>query len=188
MIDIALELDGAPLLDNPVWAALTGPQAGLALAEGRARRFPPDVSPLAALPDDADEDAWRDMAGLVGPGGVFLGAGVPLPPPAGWTVELELPGVQLVAGDAGPRVAATPPVGDVVPLGARDVPEMVDLVARTEPGPFAPRTVSSAATSASGSTARSSRWPGSGCGRPAGPRSARCARRPRSGAAASPGG
>ena len=142
VIDIDVGLDGTPVLDNPVWAALTGPQAGLALGEGRARRFPADVSPLAGLPAGADDGAWRDMAELVGPGGVFLGAEVPLPPPPGWTVELELPGVQLVAADApsGP-VAARPPVGDAVRLGAADVPEILDLVARTEPGPFAPRTV-----------------------------------------------
>jgi GNAT superfamily N-acetyltransferase len=140
VIHTAAELGDTRVLDNPVWAALTGPQAGLAQGEGRARRFPADLSPLAALPDDADGDAWRDMARLVGPGGVFLGAEVPLPPPPGWTVELELPGVQLVAGAAGPPVAATPPVGDVVRLGAADVPEILDLVARTEPGPFAPRT------------------------------------------------
>jgi predicted GNAT family acetyltransferase len=49
--------------------------------------------------------------------------------------------VQLVAGaDGGPPPSA-PPVGDVVRLGDADIPEMVDLVARTEPGPFAPRTV-----------------------------------------------
>ena len=143
VIHTAAEPGDTRVLDNPVWAALTGPQAGLALGEGRARRFPADVSPLAALPDGAGADDWRDLARLVGPGGVFLGAEVPLPPPPGWTVELELPGVQLIAGVAGAAgvpVAATPPVGDLVRLGPADVPEVLDLVARTEPGPFAPRT------------------------------------------------
>ena len=37
----------------------------------------------------------------------------------------------------------------VVTLGLGDVPEMTDLVARTEPGPFLPRTVDSAAMSVS---------------------------------------
>ncbi len=40
----------------------------------------------------------------------------------------------------GVDVAAAPDP-EAVPLGARDVPEMLDLVARTEPGPFRPRTV-----------------------------------------------
>jgi ribosomal protein S18 acetylase RimI-like enzyme len=61
---------------------------------------------------------------------------VTIPPPAGWKVVLSIPGVQLV--DVGVAVA---PDDEAVSLGAPDVPEMLDLVARTEPGPFLPRTI-----------------------------------------------
>jgi hypothetical protein len=40
--------------DNPVYASLTGPHAGFAEREGRAVRYPADVTPFLAPPDDAD--------------------------------------------------------------------------------------------------------------------------------------
>jgi ribosomal protein S18 acetylase RimI-like enzyme len=56
--------------------------------------------------------------------------------PAGWEVEMDLAGVQMVATD---RFVSRPDA-EAVRLGADDVEEMLDLVARTEPGPFLPRT------------------------------------------------
>ena len=52
-------------LDNPIWAALTGPQARFAEVRGRAARFHPDVSPFAGI---ADAGAWTDLAALSPPG------------------------------------------------------------------------------------------------------------------------
>jgi ribosomal protein S18 acetylase RimI-like enzyme len=126
-------------LRNPAWSALTGPQAALAEVRGRARRFAPEISPFCALPADAGDADWADLAELVGPGGQVVGAALPRPP-AGWSVAVEMRGVQYVAGPSGTAPPSAPPVGDVVRLGGADVPEMLDLVARTEPGPFARRT------------------------------------------------
>nr|BFE71473.1 hypothetical protein GCM10020092_047740 [Actinoplanes digitatis] len=57
-------------------------------------------------------------------------------PPAGWTWTGGVPGVQLVAAS----VAAAPDPEAVVLTGA-DVPEILDLVERTQPGPFRKRTI-----------------------------------------------
>ncbi|MEV4336866.1 GNAT family N-acetyltransferase [Streptomyces sp. NPDC049590] len=128
---------GVPhVLDNPALASLTGPHARFAERRGRVLRYPLDVSPWLALPDDPDERDWADLAALAGPG-----AEVPLPGfggrvPAGWEVTFRLEGVQLV-DDA----LAAAPDPEAVRLGPADVPEMLDLVARTRPGPFLPRTV-----------------------------------------------
>ncbi|GAA2237453.1 GNAT family N-acetyltransferase [Streptomyces nogalater] len=128
---------GVPhVLDNPALASLTGPHARFAERRGRVLRYPVDVSPWLALPDDPDERDWADLAALAGPG-----AEVPLPGfggrvPAGWEVTFRLEGVQLV-DDA----LDTAPDPEAVRLGPADVPEMLDLVARTRPGPFLPRTV-----------------------------------------------
>jgi ribosomal protein S18 acetylase RimI-like enzyme len=46
-----------------------------------------------------------------------------------------------VAPAQGEAPPSAPPVGDVVRLGDADIPDILELVARTEPGPFAPRTV-----------------------------------------------
>jgi ribosomal protein S18 acetylase RimI-like enzyme len=123
-------------LDNPARAALLGPQAHLAERRGDVLRYPADVSPFIALPDDPGQGDWDDLAGLLGPGGVAATAGVPAVPPPGWPVLMNLGGVQLT----GEQVAAEP-AADAVPLGQADIPEMLDLAARTRPGPFLVRTI-----------------------------------------------
>lgn len=126
---------GVDLLDNAVWHALSGPHAHLAQRVGRAARYPADVYAFAALADPADPAAWADLHTLVGPGTV-----VRLKPvdrvPDGWEVVGGGQGVQLV--DAGLRAVHAP---EAVLLGPDDVPEILDLVARTRPGPFLKRTV-----------------------------------------------
>ena len=121
-------------LDNPLWSALTGPQAQLALRHGRAARFPADVSPFAATADL--DGGWDDLAVLAGEGGTVLVPDGPAVPPPGWDLAATVPGVQMdgTALDVG----ADP---EAVRLGPADVPEMLDLVARTQPGPFLPRTI-----------------------------------------------
>ncbi|GAA0411045.1 GNAT family N-acetyltransferase [Microbispora corallina] len=123
------------LLDNPAWASLTGPHAHFAERHGNAVRYPDDVSPFYALPDDPGPADWNDLAVLAGPGATVPVAGA-FPPPDGWEVVAQGVGVQMVGDDVAPA-----PDGEAVRLAAADVPEMLDLVERTQPGPFRPRTV-----------------------------------------------
>ncbi|GAA1374443.1 GNAT family N-acetyltransferase [Streptomyces beijiangensis] len=123
-------------LDNPARSSLTGPHAHFAEGRGRVLRYPLDVSPWLALPDEPDTDDWSDLAALAGPGEVVPLPGLRGAPPEGWEVTFRMDGVQLV--DDG--VAAVPDA-EAVRLGPADVPDMLDLVARTEPGPFLPRTI-----------------------------------------------
>ncbi|GEE02745.1 hypothetical protein nbrc107696_31910 [Gordonia spumicola] len=125
------------VLDNPAYAALTGPHAGFAERVGRALRYPSDVSPFTAIPSDPTASDWADLAALVGSGGlVAFGSPDGIDVPDGWSVAFEGAGVQMV-GDG-----VVPARDDrAVRLGPDDVPEILDLVARTEPGPFLPRTI-----------------------------------------------
>jgi ribosomal protein S18 acetylase RimI-like enzyme len=123
-------------LDNPARAALLGPQAHLAQRCGAAVRYAPDISPFAGLPDEPGLEDWTDLAKLIGAAGVATTAGVPAVPPRGWQVLMNVDAVQLT----GELVAATPDA-EAIPLGPPDVPEMLDLVSRTRPGPFLPRTI-----------------------------------------------
>ncbi|SOD71484.1 FR47-like protein [Jatrophihabitans sp. GAS493] len=125
-------------LDNPVRSALRGPQAELAESYRSARRYPDDVSPFAARPVDGDE--WQDLATLVGAGGFVVMAGLEAAPPADWELTMEIPGVQLV-GDSVAGSADAFDSDGAVRLTRADVPEMLDLVERTRPGPFLPRTI-----------------------------------------------
>ncbi|MEV7687022.1 GNAT family N-acetyltransferase [Streptomyces bungoensis] len=128
---------GAPhVLDHPALAALTGPHARFAERHGRVLRYPVDVTPWVAMPDVPGPRDWADLAALAGPGTEvpLLGFGGRVPD--GWEVTFRMEGVQL----AGEDVAAAPDP-EAVRLGPADVPDMLDLVARTRPGPFLPRTI-----------------------------------------------
>lgn len=122
-------------LDNATWASLTGPHAALAQRHGLAVRYRPDISVFAALPGPADghdeERLWADLAQLAGPGEVVGLTGPDRTPPAGWEVVLRGVGVQFDGSALQVR-----PDPEAVILGTADVPEMVDLAERTQPGPF----------------------------------------------------
>ncbi|MCD2186724.1 GNAT family N-acetyltransferase [Actinomycetospora soli] len=121
-------------LDDPLRAALDGPQAHLAVRHGDAVRYHPDVAPFLAPPRSPQE--WRDAAAL-GDVMVIRTAG-PLDVPDGWTLERDIPGVQMVLDDAVPTPTAADP--QLALLGEADVDAMLALVGRTRPGPFARRT------------------------------------------------
>lgn len=93
------------------------------------------MCPFTALADPADPAAWDDLAELVGPDTVTAVTGARAVPD-GWEIVERGRGVQLV--DTGLRAEPAP---EAVRLGLDDIPEILDLVALTKPGPFLPRTV-----------------------------------------------
>jgi ribosomal protein S18 acetylase RimI-like enzyme len=129
------QLVGADVLDNPAWAAMTGPQAHLARIHGQAGRFQDGISPFAGLADPDDLQSWRDLATLVEPGGTVALIGA-IEVPEGWEVVAVIDGVQLV--DTALKAEPDP---EALTLTSDDVVEMLDLVSRTRPGPFLPRTI-----------------------------------------------
>jgi ribosomal protein S18 acetylase RimI-like enzyme len=124
------------LLDNPAYAALCGAHARFAQVRGRARRYPVDVAPFLALPSPPSAQDWQDAAGLVAPGSyVAVGySGAELPD--GWQAVRAFDVVQMI----GERVTGAD-CSEAIPLVGADVPEMLELVAQTEPGPFLTRTI-----------------------------------------------
>jgi predicted GNAT family acetyltransferase len=123
-------------LDNPVYAALSGAQAVFARRSGRVLRYAPDIAPFLALPSEVSDTDWRDVLELVAPGSAIATAhnGSELPESLKLTHTFEL--LQMIGEHA---VGAHDP--EAVTLGPADVPEMLELVALTEPGPFLPRTI-----------------------------------------------
>jgi ribosomal protein S18 acetylase RimI-like enzyme len=123
-------------LDNVVWHALQGPQQSLAEAAGLATRYPSSVAPFAAITDDMSDDAWAALAALVGAGNLAVLFRDEVLAPDGWTEQGRIPTYQMLATDTvGQRSARA------TALGPPDVDAMVDLVERTQPGPFARRTI-----------------------------------------------
>ncbi len=123
-------------LDRPVLASLTGPHAGFAERRGNALRYPANVAPFLAIPDEPTEQDWADLAALAGPGVVVLITGPALLAPADWEIVAVGDGVQMV----GVGVASAPDA-EAVRLTPDDVPEMLGLVRRSRPGPFLARTI-----------------------------------------------
>lgn len=124
------------VLDNPAWSALTGAHAHLAEGNDLARRYPADVSPFAAVRSWDDPGVWDAVIELVGYDAEFPGPPESVALPPGWVRGEPFQGVQLVETE---RLHGRPD-DEAVLLGAADVPEMLDLVARAQPGPFLPRT------------------------------------------------
>jgi GNAT superfamily N-acetyltransferase len=105
-------------------------------SHGLARRYPEDVSPLAALLHPTN-DASADLQRLVSPGEyVALFTASPLDVPGRWQVDRSRWIDQMIC-----EASLDPPPITPLPLGTTDVPEMLDLNAATEPGPFLPQTI-----------------------------------------------
>lgn len=123
-------------LDRPVWSALTGRQAPLALGDGRALRFDPAYALFAAAADDS-VGAVEALAALnVSPNGMGLVEAGDRPLPPGAKVRARAACVQMVAASlngGGGEVAFEA-------LGEAEAAEMLALATLTAPGPFFEKT------------------------------------------------
>jgi ribosomal protein S18 acetylase RimI-like enzyme len=136
MPEAAMASTDEAVLDNPVYAALCGPQAGMAEVRGRACRYPADVAPFLAVPSDVTDRDWRDAIELLPPATPVAILRAPGAIPEYWSVIRTFEVVQMVGHD---RIGADAP--EAVRLGPADVAEMDALVRLTNPGPFLSRTV-----------------------------------------------
>ena len=132
-----LDVEETDLAVDLIDAALRGPHRHLALGgDGPALRYRADVAFFASLGPDPDAVAWETLAALPGERAGLI-SGHPIDVPAPWMKLREL-SVLLMSGR---DVETSPPDPEIVALGDEDVPEMLDLVARTGPGPFLARTI-----------------------------------------------
>lgn len=118
-------------LDRPIWSAVTSKQAHLATGGPLAMRFPTDISPFAATPDDGPE-CMAALAALIPSGAQFVTVAKEAVVPPGVTVEEAADLVQMHAHNPLPPE----PTPDVIPLGDGDAAEMLELATLTRPGPF----------------------------------------------------
>ncbi|CAL9649416.1 hypothetical protein SUDANB15_06555 [Streptomyces sp. enrichment culture] len=129
------------VLDDPVGQSLGGPHAHLARRLGGAVTYSTEVATFSAVPVQPEAEDWADLAALLGPGALADMFSCPAAPPPSWEPVFSLAGRQLIwtGGRLPDRRGAEPDSGLVV-LGKDNVSEMLDLVSRTEPGPFWSRT------------------------------------------------
>lgn len=122
------------VLDDPVGESLRGHHAHLARRLGRAATYVHGVATFSAVSAEPDAAEWADLARLLGRGELADMFSSPAVPPRDWEPVFVLEGLQMVwSGSSGTDA-------DVVEMGADDVPDMLDLAARTRPGPFWART------------------------------------------------
>lgn len=125
-------------LDNPIWNALKGPNANFAIGQGQAMHFQRDVTPFSAISEHSDA-AYADLAVHLPAGELarmFRPSMEPLP--AGWVHVEDFPLLQMAANHVDAE-QGNPAVG-IRALSDDDLPQMMALVSRTEPGPFGART------------------------------------------------
>lgn len=121
-------------LDNIVWHCLAGPHAELACGSGGVRRYRPGFPPLVGFADAGAPD-FDALARHCEPGERLYCGNWSGPAPAGWSVEFDATAVQMIW----PGAAAPDEAADATRLGDEHVAAVLDLVTRTQPGPFAPR-------------------------------------------------
>jgi ribosomal protein S18 acetylase RimI-like enzyme len=135
-----LKQAGLSVLDNPAWSALTTRQAHLALGGGFARRYPEQVTTIAAL-GSTDDAAFEELSNLVLPGcSISLPAtleGIRPRLPRQLRITLEKNLVQMVCRTP---VDVPAPGVELCVLSEADIPEMLALTALTHPGPFRSQT------------------------------------------------
>src|SRR5271168_791917 len=133
-----MELNGN-ILNNPIWNSLTSRHARFAQGGELARRFNPEIGPLAGVREQSSE-AYRELGGLLAPGEIavlFLDSEPEIPPEL--MLKIHLPGDQMVCE----RDVHGLPESDfaIERLGDADVAEMLELTKLTDPGPFRLRTI-----------------------------------------------
>ena len=134
---IRLSPDQTAALDQPILSALKTGHRHLALRGSTVLRYPAEISPFAAFLEETPEARreLRDVAGTGPVGLLYPDAGEPAPVD-GLEVRLAARVMQMIATD----IPAADPAFAPEPLGAVDVPAMLELTALTKPGPFFPRT------------------------------------------------
>ena len=124
-------------LDRPVWSTLNNHHKNSAIGNDLARRFMPDVNLFACARDDSEAAIAALDTIIKQREKVYFLQADPVKLPPELTVEMAALCVQMVLQ----KPISTPDdAAEFHLLGDDDVPEMLELTALTNPGPFQPRT------------------------------------------------
>lgn len=122
-------------LDRAVWNALGGRQMQFAQGDNRARRFRPEIGPLAAVANN-DPDNLGALAALAPSGGQLFTVEYDETPTSGLLVRDRTKTLVQMLATGLPEQDD----GSYVELTDEDAPEMLALALLTEPGPFGKET------------------------------------------------
>ena len=122
---------------NIIWRCMAGSQRHLTAGSDVARRYLKGFSPIIAFADTQRPD-FAALEPYCETGEHFYTSGWTGAAPRGWQVDAEQALLKMVWEGARPAVD---PDFAVRPLAVEHVPQMLELVALTKPGPFGPRTI-----------------------------------------------
>lgn len=125
------------LLANIAWHSLAGAHAHYSSGTSEARRYAHGFSPIIGFAD-AERPDFSALAPYCDSGEHFYCGGWSGPVPEGWQIEADSSASQLIWAGELPEADQT---FEAVRLGVQDLPAILELVAMTQPGPFAERTI-----------------------------------------------
>jgi ribosomal protein S18 acetylase RimI-like enzyme len=140
-------------LDDPIGGALRSRHSSLAIGSPSALRYPAEVAPFASMGLEPSGSSWSSLADVVARDGaardgaarggaardtVAMFVSPSFEVAEGWDTVHELRLTQMTDDEVD---ASGPPDPGLTDLTLPDVPAMLDLTARTRPGPFERRTV-----------------------------------------------
>lgn len=123
------------LLDNVIWHALTSYHQHLAIKGKKALRYQPDVFLGAAMQENKPEE-FSELRNLVSINETIAMVGTIPPQIDGWEVTFSEPILQMICEELKPKGRI-----NAISLTVDDIPEMLELVSLTQPGPFLTRTI-----------------------------------------------
>src|SRR5947209_2158594 len=126
------------ILDNPVWNALISGNKVFAQGTETVKFFPREVVPFVALKEEtpAHFDELYDMVASDTP--VLLFTVNDLKIPESWNILMEILGFQMMYNGAPlPELQ----FDKIVPLTEKHVPQILELIKLTNPGPVFSRTI-----------------------------------------------
>jgi len=127
------------ILDNPIWAALNTGSASHALGNGRVKYMQRDKGLFAGF-KSYHQDEWTDLdEWLPEQSQIILFVGEEVVIPANWEIKAHRQLLQLVYDSNELPIAPENP--RATPLSHSDIPAMLDLTRRTNPGPFFSKTI-----------------------------------------------
>lgn len=124
-------------LDRPIWNSLATHHLAISTGTELARRYPPEVSPLAAIGDETDQSRQALSKLVAQTGAVIISQIPPFDLPESVTIVWDRIFDQMLFQDGLPDAPAD---DRIQALGDADAADMLALAQLTEPGPFAPRT------------------------------------------------
>lgn len=129
------------LLDNMIWQALNSGNKGLAVVEGKAGYYRPDIAPFAGVQEMNTENMDALHALLPPDRKVAISFTEPFfHDSTKWQTLQAMDCCQMVY-EVPVHSFSTPESSLILPMGGEHVPQMLELTRLTKPGPFLENTI-----------------------------------------------